>query len=481
MKVLGLTVAGGLVLLGPRPAYASTGLDPSFGAAGKTITTFGHDASVANNGMALQTDGKIVVVGSASNGSNLDWRIARYNPNGALDSSFGSGGTVSRDFGDVDSLRGVAIQPGGKIVVGGYSRVAPGNAQWTVARYNNNGTPDLSFGSGGLATSFGSSVYSSNLLGVALQIDGKIVAVGYTRGPGLLHDDITVARYNTDGSADSSFGSGGTVTTGLNYGDTPNDRGNAMAIQPDGKIVVFGDYDTGEHRDNVVLLRYNIDGSLDPTLNGSGIRTDNFSFHNGGRSLKIQSDGKIVVSGATCSGGACDSYVARYNTNGGRDGGFGSGGVTIISFTSGSDSANSVAVTPDGLIVLVGSGQDGASAISFVSRFNTYGTLDTSFGSGGTFLPALSPNGDSLSAVIIQPDSKIVVGGTASNGHYNDWAIARIGQPAPTAPPTTPPPGNDHLPTTGTAITGVAMIGGALLAIGTLFLLLARWRRRAES
>lgn len=425
MKVFGLVSGLSILTLAAgQSAFAILNLDPSFGTNGVTITSFGHEAGIAGSGMALQSDGKAIAVGFASNGSNNDWAIARYNMDGTLDSSFAGNGTVVRNFGDNDALGGVAVQPDGKVVVSGYTRTAPGDAQWTVARYNADGTPDFGFGTAGLAKSFTSN--SSNVLGVAVQPDGKIVAVGYSRGPGLLHDDIAVARYNADGSADVSFGSGGTVTTGLNFGGTPNDRGNSVAIQPDGKIVVFGDYDTGQNRDNVVLIRYNTDGSLDGGFGSGGIRTDNFSFNNGGRTVRLQPDGNILVAGATCINGICDTYVARYTTGGVRDSSFGANGVTVISFVSGSESANGMALQPDGKIVLAGYGQNGSVSESLVSRFNADGTLDPTFGANGLFIPSLSPDGDGLVTVLLQSDGKFLVGGGASNGSYTDWAVARI-------------------------------------------------------
>jgi uncharacterized delta-60 repeat protein len=394
--------------------------------------------------IARQDDGKIVAVGATFNGSNYDWRIARYNTDGGLDASFGTAGTVVKDFGDTDALGDVAIQPDGKIVVGGYTRVVPGDAQWTVARFGSDGTPDLGFGTLGLATSFTSN--SSNLLGVTLQPDGKIVAVGYTRGPNLLHDDIATARYNDDGSPDLSYGFGtGVATVGLDFGGTPNDRGNAVAIQSDGKIVVFGDYDTGQHRDNIVLLRFNANGGLDTGFGVDGKRFDNFSFHNGGRDVKLQADGKIVVSGATCNG-PCHTYVARYNTDGSRDSSFGSNGVLVTPLSSQSDSFNALTIAPSGQILAAGSKSNGTGD-SMVSRLNSDGTLDQGFGTNGTFAFSATSSDDGLNDILLQPDGEILVGGTASNGAYNDWFLARL---------------SDNQPGAGNQAPSVSIAGGGL-------------------
>ncbi|HSX16237.1 MAG TPA: hypothetical protein VLF40_05575 [Candidatus Saccharimonadales bacterium] len=429
-KLFGLVSVVSIITLGlAQHAGAAVNLDPTFGLAGVTGRQFGNDASVAIGGMALQPDGKIVVVGTASNGSNTDWEIARYESDGTPDFGFGDGGVVTRDFGGDDGLGAVAIQGDGKIVVGGYSRIAPGNARWTLGRFNSDGSPDFTFGTLGLSLSFLSN--SSNVTGLKIRGD-LIIASGYTNGPGTVSDDIVLAGYKPDGTPDVTFGFGGATITGVNAGSTPNDRGNAIAFGANGHIFVYGDYDTGQHVDHVVLARYVAIGVPDTNFGNNGFVTDNFSSHNGGRAIAAQFDGKLVVTGTTCASGSgsCNTYVARYLDDGSRDPNFGSNGVTIRSFASGDDGGNAVAIQPDpgqptGKILVVGSGQDGTGSRSIISRFNSDGTIDTSFGTNGSFVPTLGADGDGLSAAAMQSNGKLVVAGAKSNGSYNDWVLAR--------------------------------------------------------
>jgi len=203
--------------------------------------------------VALQPDGKIVVAGYAGG----DFALARYNSDGALDTSFGSGGKVTTDFGGSYHPDGfsVALQPDGKIVVAGYA-----GGDFALARYNSDGALDTSFGSGGkVTTDFGGSDAGYS---VALQPDGKIVVAGYA---GL---DFALARYNSDGALDTSFGTGGKVTTDFSGG---RDVGYSVALQPDGKIVVAGYAGV-----DFALARYNSDGALDTSFGSGGKVTTDF-------------------------------------------------------------------------------------------------------------------------------------------------------------------------------------------------------------
>ncbi|GAA1009902.1 hypothetical protein Aple_022870 [Acrocarpospora pleiomorpha] len=417
MITLSMTLTG----IGAVTAAAAE-LDPTFGVGGKITTSFEGNAYLG--GMTLQADGKIVAVGNAFNGTDTDWRIARYGADGALDASFGTAGIVTADFGGDDNLDTVAVQPDGKILVGGYSRPT-GTARWTVARYNTNGTIDTGFGSSGIAATLFSGM-SSNLLGIARQPDGKIVATGYTN-TGAGHDDVAVARYHNDGSPDLGFGSSGFVTTPISTSPTPNDRGNAIAVQPDGKLVVFGDFDASGH-DDVFLLRYNANGTLDTGFGSGGRITDSFLTHNGARDLKLQADGKIVVTGGAVIPGPGDTYIARYGINGAPDTGFGSGGSVITSFSADADSSNALAIRPDGKILVAGYEGTGSAQDSAVRQFNPDGTLDTSFGTNGSLVIPLSSADDNLSAIAEQQDGKIVVAGAAHEGASNAWALARLSE-----------------------------------------------------
>src|SRR6266536_426685 len=322
----------------PGAAVAAPGdLDPSFGSSGKVTTDFG--GSDAASAVAIQTDGRIVAAGRSGSG---DFALARYNVDGSLDPTFGSSGMVMTDFGGSDAASAVAIQPDGRIVTAGRS----GSGDFALARYNADGSLDPSFGSGGkVTTDFGGFDLA---LGVALQSDAKIVAAGQ----GGSSFDFALARYNADGSLDTSFGSGGIVTTDFGFG---SGFGGALAIQSDGKIVA-----AGRAGSDFVVARYNGDCSPDASFGSGGIVTTDFGglLFDAAFAVALQSNGKIVVAGSAL-GTSADFALARYTTDGNLDASFGSGGKVTTDF-GGFDVASGVALQADGKIIAAGQGGSGS-------------------------------------------------------------------------------------------------------------------------
>jgi uncharacterized delta-60 repeat protein len=417
-----------ITLINPTSIFAAgISLDLSFGTNGKVITSFEKNSDAI--GMTKQSDGKIIIVGDTSNGNNLDWAIARYNTDGSLDSHFGTNGEIIKDFGGYDDSLwgGIIIQPDGKIIVGGYSKPI-GNYLWTLARFNVKGTTDPLFNNNGIVTTS----FSANLSvikGLLLQSDNKIVAIGYRHDPiDNTSDDVAVARYNPDGSLDTSFGGGnGYVTTPISTWITPNDRGKVGVLQPDGKIIVFAEFDAGNH-DETALLRYNSDGTLDNSFGSGGIVKTQMGSSDQANAMVLQPDGKIVVAGTTNTNSVSDTYIARYNTDGSLDATFGTGGKMVYSFSSGNDGANSMILLSNGKILLGGYDDTGISAgTNFaLMQFNTDGTVDTSFGTNGLYTTPVGTGGDDrITSIALQNDGKIVAAGTSSNGSYNNWALVR--------------------------------------------------------
>ncbi len=429
----------------------------NFGTGGKVMTDFplNEDAVTA---LLVQSDAKLVAVGRAQlqvriNGTqDPNFQLARYNSNGSLDTSFGTGGLVITDFGihGDDFANAAALQTDGRIVVVGqvganFSQIPSADTFFGVARYNTNGSLDTSFGTGGLVTTdFGTTHDSAQA--VAIQADGRIVVAG-TNG-----SDFILARYNTNGSLDSgaagdstpadSFGTGGRVTTDLGGLDSAN----ALVIQASGKIVAGG----GNGND-FALARYNTDGSLDTANFGTGgkVTTD----FNGGSDaiseLVSQPDGKIVAAGsAAVPGTNTDFALARYSADGVLDTStFGTGGKVTTDF-GGFDTIGGVALQADGRIVAAGlffplSGGSvtdphapaggGAAAFFAVARYNTNGTLDTSFDTDGKVTTDFFGLNNQAAAVAIQSDGKIVAGGFTDTGSSNDFALARYQTDAPSA------------------------------------------------
>lgn len=352
--------------------YNSNGsLDTTFGTGGKVLTSIG--AGIRD--IVIQGDGKIVAAGYSYITPN-NFVLVRYNSNGSLDTNFGSGGMVLTTLGG--GVTALAVQAtDGKIVAAGYSFNGIGN-DFALARYNTNGTIDTTFGFGGtvITASGGMGAGASD---VAIQSDGKILAAG---GSYLI-------RYNSDGSLDISFGTGGVVTTS-SYNET------SVATQADGKILAAGSYYMGPGGYGLALARYiSTDGSIDTTFASSGRATiAAMSLYNlSTTSVVPQSNGNIVVAGYS----QYQFVLARYNSTGFPDTSFASGGVIFAtggSYWSNDSVVRNIAVqatTTDGKIVLVGSSyKDDASGYDFaLARLDSLGNLDTTFGTGGKVITGM--------------------------------------------------------------------------------------------
>jgi uncharacterized delta-60 repeat protein len=344
--------------------YKSDGsLDDSFGSGGRLTTSFSAFSAFAY-AVSIRADGRIVVAGSALVGGASQFALAQYNTDGSLDTSFGVGGKTTTNFADAANplanagVSAIAIQPDGKIIAAGYVVVST-RYRFAVARYTSNGSLDGAFGSGGKVTSSGTNRYEA-ANSIALQPDGKIV-VGGAIGNGFTSDSFALVRYNSDGSTDATFGAQGAVTT--KAFDFPDSLGvdfasvTALIIQPDGKIVAAGGVGYFLDSNSFALARYNTDGSLDPTFGALGkVSTligsnyDDWSY-----AAAIQLDGKIIVAGYSYGGGAGDFAMVRYNPNGSLDPAFGTGGVVTTDFSGRSDLAYAMAIQADGKIVAAGS------------------------------------------------------------------------------------------------------------------------------
>jgi len=406
--------------VGAHPAQASGSLDSSFGSDGKVITVFGTSNESANS-IAIQSNGKIVVAGSSSNGTNNEFTVTRYNTDGSLDSSFDSDGKVTTTIGSNADAFSVAIQSDGKIVLAG-NAIIGGRDEIAVARYNTDGSLDSSFDSDGkVTTTIGEADYAAS---VVVQSDGKIVVAGSSATGG--DSNFALIRFNTDGSLDPSFDPAVTPI------GSANDEAYSVAIQSNGKIVVAGYSDNGAQR-VFAVARYNTDGSLDSSFNSDGKVTTAIGSDDLAKSVAIQSDGKIVVAGSSSNGSDNDFALIRYNTDGSLDSSFASDGKVITVFGSSGEFANSVALQSDGKIVVAGSSDNGAQRVFAVARYSADGSLDSSFDSDGKVTTAIG-SGDFAFSVAIQSDGKIVVVGSSNNGSDDDFAILRYGQPAATAP-----------------------------------------------
>ena len=403
--------------------------DATFGPGfGTVITPIGSSTDVAYS-VALQPDGMIVAAGTCYNGRDYDFCLVRYLANGALDTSFNGTGKVITAIGNGnDGAYTLALQPDGKIVVAG-SCLNGNTYDFCLARYVANGALDSSFnGTGKVISAIGSGTDAA--YSVALQPDDKIVVAG--RCANGTNTDFCLARYLASGALDVSFNSTGTVITAIGSG---GDVARGVALQPDGKIVVAGYCANGTTYD-FCLARYLASGALDLSFNGSGtVITPIGSGDNYAISLALQSDGKILVVGVCSNGANSDFCLARFLANGTLDSSFSSTGKVITPIGSGDDYAYGIALQPDGKIVVAGYCSNGANLDFCLARYLANGTLDTSFGSTGKVITPIAGGNDVANSVALQPDGKIVVAGYCSNGTNNDFCLARF-EGGPNTPKT---------------------------------------------
>lgn len=404
---------------------AAGDLDPTFGNGGKVTINFGSMDTA--NAVAIQPDGKVVVAGySVSVDPDVDFTLLRYNPNGSLDLMFGSGGKVITDFPIQSKANAVAIQPDGKIVAAGSAtNVGFIGEVYALARYDASGNLDPTFGNGGKATkAFTGS--GRGISDIALQSDGKIVAAGTVDT--VFGERFGVARFNSDGSVDSSFGDQGIVITDFSMLDCAL---FAIAIQPDNKIVAAGQVSAPILDIDFALARYNSDGSPDLFFGTGGKLTIDFSGNiDAARAIAIQPNGKIIVAGFTGTPFLFNSdnfALVRLNSDGSFDLTFGSGGKVTTDLFGRDDQIFDLAIQPNGKIIAVGSADHDALGADFgLARYNGNGSLDTTFGDGGKVITDFFGGSDRLSAVALQQDGKIIAAGTTFNGDAgNDFALAR--------------------------------------------------------
>ena len=404
--LLSLLVASVVAAISITVALAAAGdLDSSFSDDGKLTTNIGQSYDYAS-AVAIQVDGKIVVAGGTVFGRHYQFVLARYNADGTLDLSFGGGdGIVITTFTGGSFALDVAIQPDGKIIAVGDAK---NTSAFAAARYNTNGTLDPTFGGDGKVTTSLTPFDYEFAGSVGLQADGKIVAAGSALSR------FAVVRYNTDGTLDSSFSADGKLTTNFFRNDEFDEGAEALAIQTDGKIVAGG---WGGGNVRFALARYNADGSLDSTFSGNGkVVTDLTRGNDYLEDVAIDTDGKIIA-----AGGASKRFVLlRYNEDGTLDPSFSGDGKKFTSFTPGADAATGVAIQGDGKIVAVGVAgrRNGRFA---VARYNTDGSLDPNFGGDGKVMTDFTSGGDYAFDLALQSDGKIVAAGTRGR----KFALAR--------------------------------------------------------
>jgi uncharacterized delta-60 repeat protein len=422
-------------------------LDPSFGTVGVVTTSFG--ATETGAAVVVQPDGKVVVAGSTT--VNNDVVLVRYNPDGALDPTFNGTGTARFSFGGpdipggIDSAAGLALQPDGKFVVVGATDVG-GSVGFAVARILADGTgydPTFS-GDGKLVVQFDlGGANEDRATAVALQADGKIVVVGLVQ-VGTSDFDFGVVRVGADGTPDATFDGDGMRTVAFNVGGSSDDRATGVAIAPDGTIVVGGSAATADGLHDFAAARLlPADGSLDATFDGDGKATVDFGSDDLANAVTVRPDGRVVLAGSTRvesgligppppGSGPYTVAAAQLTATGVPDAGFGGLGRFVGAGSAdipgpGLDvRATALALDGRGRIVLAGESTPNAIGDFAVFRVLADGSgFDPAFNSTGGGGNRFDAGGDDAAAgVALDANGRIVViGSTSADGNI---AVARL-------------------------------------------------------
>ncbi|QHI35789.1 hypothetical protein IMCC3317_11370 [Kordia antarctica] len=374
-----------------------------------------------SNSLAVQSDGKILVGGYYfNNGRNIGY-VARINSDGSIDTTFDGDGRQEIDISSGDNFsNSVAVQSGGKILVGGYYFNNGRNIGY-VARINSDGSIDTTFdGDGRQDIDISSGDNFSN--SVAVQSDDKILVGGYYFNNG--RNIGYVARINSDGSIDTTFDGDGRQDINISSGDNFS---NSVAVQSDGKILIGGYYFNNGQNIGYVT-RINSDGSIDTTFDGDGRQDINISSGNNfSNSVAVQSDGKILVGGYFFNNGRNIGYVTRINSDGSIDTTFDGDGRQDINISSGDNFSNSLAVQSDGKILVGGYFFNNGRNIGYVTRINSDGSIDTTFDGDGRQDINISSGDNFSNSIAVQSDDKILVGGYYFNYGRNIGYVTRLG------------------------------------------------------
>lgn len=388
-------------------------LDPTFGDGGMVVLTFaGENASA--DAVLVQPDGK-VVVGGVKTPAGDSFALVRLTSNGALDPTFGSGGVAQTRVGNTShAVRAVALQPDGKILLAGYTRFVGQNFDFAVLRYSANGVLDPTFGTDGVVlTDFSSR--TDQAMAMALMGDGRIVLSGQTLSDDLTIGDMAFARYNADGSLDTTFGNGGRAMVDVR--GTP-DQARGIALLAGGKIVAAGtSRDPAVSRTDIAAVRLNADGTLDPAFGTAGVFVTSFGGPGSqtANAVVLDPTGRPVLGGSYGTTAPRDFSVIRLTAAGAFDPTFGSSGLATLDFQGRDDNGSFVLAEASGNYLVGGSSltTTGPSEPRVgLARLLADGGIDPTFGTAGKALTQLPPGFSGLaSAGALSPCAVTVVGG----------------------------------------------------------------------
>jgi uncharacterized delta-60 repeat protein len=399
-------------------------LDTTFSGDGKATVEVAEDNDNAN-AVAIQADGKIALAGTADLDpapfdSDSDFALVRLNTDGSVDDDFSDDGIQTTDFenGRFDEARALIVV-GGQLVAAGTARNV---GDFGLARYDDDGELDEAFDDDGIAiTDVEGALGATSVIALP---GGGLVAGGATGQS--TREDFALVGYESDGDVDANFGDNGTQVTDLG---AEGEEVEALALDGSNRIVAAGVTDNS----NFAIARYESDGAPDATFDDDGEQTTDFGGDDGASAVLADATDGVVAAG----GSATNFAVARYESTGEPDTSFGTvvpaNGTTTTSFPNGAaaDTARDLAIQSDGKLVMAGaSRQNGTGADLALARYNANGTLDTGFGGGdGRVTTDFEGGDDHANAVAVQSDGKIVVAGLATIGapgsEQSDFAVAR--------------------------------------------------------
>ena len=389
-------------------------LDESFANSGIALSQVGESYTSLSSA-AIQSSGKILVAGSFTSPNSLG--IARFNSDGTIDNTFLDNGSKSYSpmTSSFSTYTSIKIQNDNKIVLGGYVYFSGQKSSFVISRADSNGNPDPNFGNNGYTiTSMDSSVAIQSL---AIQNDDKIVAIGNSFSEGEVH--FVLARYNTDGNLDNTFGINGIVITPSLTG-YKHDYSTSILIQNNSKIIVAGNA-SNSNENKFALVRYKIDGSVDSSFGNNGIVLTPFENPNVYlNSAALQSDGKIIAAGYIQKSNQFDFVVIKYKADGDVDSTFGINGKIIYGSPNLYAEGESVLIQNDGNIIIAGRLVNDISNTQniMLMRLTINGGVDQNFGIGGIINTNIGSSYASTSSVLMQSDGKIVVAGNIGNSNF---------------------------------------------------------------
>lgn len=405
-------------------------LDLSFGTngTGTVLTDIKHTNGFYGGAIAyasvVQPDDKIVAVGRVYSYPNYDIALARYNADGTLDTGFGNAGKVVArvNTSSNEEAYAVALQPDGKILVGGYAVVTysySGTRRFfALWRFNPDGTTDYSFGTAGktLIEGYLKDYQQSEAIirGLVIQPDGKIFAVGYDKFINLVH---AVIRFHPNGAIDSSLNGGALGGKYYFVGGNYESGGLAAAQQSDGEIVIGGSvgYSKFNNRFDFAAVRFNSLYSTAGTVDSITLTNFPAFYKSSSFAIAVQTDDKFVLAGSTRNSLSSSNYaLARYNVDGTLDDSFGNLGRATTDIAGNEDWARGVTIQTDGKIVAAGYSVINSGKHFSLARFNDDGSIDESFGVFGKVTTSFGYESEAYS-VNTQSDGKIVVVGNTGN------------------------------------------------------------------